>query len=200
MSNAVRTDRALIGPNAVLQAVPVLDRIVGRETRDRVLARAALHRLPDGTRMIPETLAASLHRVIRQELPQVAPQIGTEAGIATANYILARRIPKLAQGVLRCLPPGASAALLSRAISKHAWTFAGTGSFRVVTPWVFEIHDNPLIRGEADGAPMCHWHTAVFARLYQALVSSRTVCQEVVCGAQGGGVCRFELWLHPRKV
>ena len=86
-----------------------------------------------------------------------------------------------------------------KAIAKHAWTFAGSGSFRVVTPWRFEIVDNPIVRGERSDTPLCHWHAAVFERLYQVLVDRTAMCREVACCAvTGGNTCRFDITLAGR--
>lgn len=159
-----------------------------------MLARAGIVRIPDGTHMIPETLAARLHRQIRLDAPRFAPQVSARAGIATANYILANRIPKPARIVLRYLPAGAAARLLSKAIDRHAWTFAGSGQFTVLSPWTFKIVNNPLIQGETGSSCLCDWNAAVFERLYQALVSPDCTCKEITCGAQGAGACcRFEM-------
>ncbi|PWJ19335.1 bacteriochlorophyll 4-vinyl reductase [Jannaschia seohaensis] len=194
MSEDVRSGPALIGPNAILQMLPVLDRLGGPERRGQILARAGIFDLPDGTRMIPETQAAQLHRTLRQEEPILAPALAGEAGRATADYILAHRIPRPAQLLLRVLPAGPSAALLSRAIARHAWTFVGSGRFRVVDPMTFEIADNPLVAGERSEGCLCHWHAAVFARLYHVLVAADATCTETSCGAHSPGhPCRFEL-------
>ncbi|GFE48405.1 bacteriochlorophyll synthase 23 kDa chain [Roseobacter cerasinus] len=194
MPRPASSSSGLIGPNAVLQTIPVLDGLLGRERRDDVLSRVELSAVPDGTQMIPETLAAGLHRHIRLIAPAQAARVSTLAGTATANYILAYRIPKPAQILLRCLPATLSAKCLSHAITRHAWTFVGSGQFAALDPWTFDIHNNPLIRAETSSACLCHWHAAVFARLYQALVSTECSCREIMCGAQPpGGVCRFEI-------
>jgi divinyl protochlorophyllide a 8-vinyl-reductase len=182
-----------IGPNAILQMVPVLTDAIGAEAAGALMARAGLHALPDGSEMIPETQAAHLHRQVRRDVPAGAAAIAARAGQGTADYILAHRIPRPAHVILKALPPGPAAWVLSRAIAKHAWTFAGSGAFRVVTPWVFEIADNPVIRGERADDPLCHWHAAVFERLYQVLVSPTATCRETACAACGDPVCRFEL-------
>lgn len=183
----------LIGPNAILQFLPLLDRLGGPERRAQMLAAAGIFEVPDGQSMIPETDAARLHRQLRLDAPELAPRLSEAAGIETANYILAHRIPQAAQVVLKALPPPLAARVLSQAIARHAWTFAGSGAFRVAGPWRFEIADNPLIRGERSEVCLCDWHAAVFARLYGVLVSAKAQCREVQCAAQGGPVCRFEL-------
>ncbi|MBT9289828.1 bacteriochlorophyll 4-vinyl reductase [Prosthecodimorpha staleyi] len=187
-----RRDR--IGPNAILQLLPVIDRQDGPEGTRRMLAAAGLAGTPDGTRMIPETEAAGLHRALRRLMPRQAAGMAAEAGRGTADYILAHRIPKPAQMLLKALPAPLSARLLARAIAGHAWTFAGTGEFRVVDPWTFEIRDNPLIRGETAATPLCAWNAAVFGHLYATLVDRTCRCVETDCAAASGShICRFRI-------
>ena len=189
----MRTSNALIGPNAILQMLPVLDQVVGRTRRDEIFARAGLSTPPDGTQMIPERDAARLHAQVRHDLPYLAPFITRQAGIATARYILKHRIPRPVQMLLKVLPANSSARLLSQAIQKHAWTFTGSGRFEVVDPFCFEIIDNPLIAGERAPRGLCHWHAAVFAHLYSELVAPGMTCEELTCAAQGGRRCLFQL-------
>ena len=184
----------LIGPNAVLQLLPVLDRLGGPERQASMLAAAGIFEVPDGSHMIPERDAARLHHQLRCEEPELAPALTAHAGTLTAHYILRHRIPPAAQTVLKAMPKWAAARLLSRAIAGHAWTFVGSGRLRVVNAWTFEIQDNPLIRGEASDACLCTWHAGVFAQLYRALVTPDCTCAETSCGAQApGNPCRFEL-------
>lgn len=132
-------------------------------------------------------------------LLQLLPVISREAGRATADYILAHRIPRIVQQVLKALPAGLAAPLLARAITRHAWTFVGSGRFRCRDPWTFEITDNPLIRGEHSPVPLCVWHAAVFERLYATLVARDCRCEEETCAAQGlSDNCRFRIRNHGR--
>lgn len=184
----------LIGPNAILQMLPVLETQCGQVRTHALVAQAGLPTVPDGSAMIPETDAAHLHRAVRQLEPARACDILREAGERTADYILAHRIPRAAQIVLKCLPAPLAARLLAGAIAHHAWTFAGSGRFRVLTPWRFEIAHNPLIAGEHSDRPLCDWHAAVFEKLYRTLVAKNAVCVEETCGAQNGGhLCIFSL-------
>ncbi|MCK0148859.1 bacteriochlorophyll 4-vinyl reductase [Marivita sp. S6314] len=191
---------ALIGPNAVLQLLPQIERIGGEARVVQMLAEAGIFHVPDGSQMIPERDAARLHQVLRRDEPDMAPQLATQAGRATADYILAHRIPEIAQLLLRMLPAPLAARALSKAIEKHAWTFAGSGAFRVVTPWCFEIAQNPIVRGEHSDTPLCHWHAAVFARLYQVLVHPKSICREVACCAlDHAHACRFEVFVSTMR-
>lgn len=193
MSEDAQRADALIGPNAILQMLPVLDEVLGKAGRAQMLARAGVFDLPDGYCMIPEGDAARLHQQLRRDAPEAAPRVATLAGLNTADYILAHRIPKPAQTILRILPAPLAAKLLSRAIAKHAWTFAGSGAFSVLDPWHFEIAGNPIVHGEHGDACLCHWHAAVFTRLYRRLVTRGAFCIETTCCAQGAPSCRFEI-------
>lgn len=183
---------ALIGPNAILQTVAILDRFEGRVLRDRVMTRAAVPLPPPESGMIPERDAAAVHRAVYLELPDRGTGLLRLAGLATGDYILRHRIPPVAQRLIRALPAPLGARMLSAAIARHAWTFAGSGSFRVIAgrPLVFEVTDNPL--RDPDGHP-CVWHAAVFERLFSRLVWPDLTVHEVACQAQGAEVCRFEL-------
>ncbi len=183
----------LIGPNAVLQLVPLLDHAGGPDWREALIGRAGLDALPDGSGMIPEAPVARLHQAMRHDRPDLAAGLGWRAGLATGDYILAHRIPRAAQVLLKALPWRLSARLLSQAIARNAWTFAGSGQFLVITPQIFALRANPLVRGEVADHPICDWHRGVFTRLYQALVHPSMTCHEARCCAMGHAACRFEM-------
>lgn len=194
MSEEADRAQGLIGPNAILQLLPVLDRLDDPERRDRILAEAGIHELPDGTSMIPETDAARLHRQVRLEEPTLAAAMVADAGQGTAEYILANRIPRPVQGLLKALPPFVAARLLSKAIARNAWTFVGSGTLHTPDPWTFEITANPLIAGETSEACLCDWHVGVFQHLYRTLVTPNCRCIETTCGARApDNRCRFEI-------
>lgn len=182
----------MIGPNAVLQLVPVLeDHQKGLSAR--LMAVAGLEGLPSDQGLMPEGPAARLHGAVRRELPEAAPALLAKAGQRTADYILAHRIPPLAQRVLKALPPVLAAPILEKAIARNAWTFAGSGRFRVAGRGLFEVEANPLVAGERAATCQCHWHAAVFERLFRILVDDRLRAHETGCLACGDSVCRFEL-------
>ncbi len=187
------SEPAQIGPNAVLQLVPVLMDRAGAQACATLLDRAGIRDLPDGLSMIDEGPVVRLHQAVRTEMPDLAESMARDAGIGTARYILAHRIPGASQRLLRALPWRLSALLLAKAIAKNAWTFAGSGHFRVHSPLVFELRDNPMVRGETAEAPICHWHAAVFETLYRRLVHDDLRCVETHCAATGHDCCRFQL-------
>ncbi|MGY6547601.1 MAG: bacteriochlorophyll 4-vinyl reductase [Roseinatronobacter sp.] len=188
---------ARIGPNAVLQHLPVLDAAIGAPLRAALLFRAGVDVPRPDAGMLPEDEVARLHHAVRLFLPDRAPAIQRAAGLATGDYILANRIPRPAQALIRTLPGWAAARLLALAIARHSWTFAGSGQFRIVShsPLTFEITANPLAQGPAAG-PVCDWHAAVFERLFTRLVWPRAHVREIACAAQGAPSCSFEITPH----
>ena len=162
---------ARIGPNAILQLVPVLDRMEGRAARDHLMGAAGVTVPPADAGMWPEAQCRAAHLAVWQGCGDRAGAILAAAGQGTADYILAHRIPGPAKALIRSLPAPFGARLLTAAIAKHAWTFAGSGRFGIASrrPLTFQITDNPLA---FPGRP-CPWHAAVFARLFQALVWSK---------------------------
>lgn len=183
-----------IGPNAVLQHLPVLDAMIGVRLREALLHRAGVAEPQPDAGMLPEDEVARLHNAVRLFLPDRAPEIQRVAGLATGDYILANRIPVLAQQLIRALPAWAGARVLSAAIAKHSWTFAGSGMFRIVSyaPLTFEIRNNPLAVGASAG-PNCEWHSAVFERLFSALVWPDSQVVELACSCSATPTCLFRI-------
>lgn len=184
-----------IGPNALMQLAPVLDRTEGEAARRALFAAHGLMEVPDGSAMIDEGLVAAIHQDMRLRFPHEARSMARKAGLATGDYILANRIPAPARALLRALPAPLAARALTRAITAHAWTFCGTGRLAAHPghPTVFEIAANPVVRGEIRMRPICDWHAAVFERLFSALVHRQARVREVTCCAMGHEACRFEI-------
>jgi divinyl protochlorophyllide a 8-vinyl-reductase len=151
--------------------------------------------------MVAESEAARLHVGLRAILPPPRAEAAlAQAGRLTADYLLANRIPRPAQTLLKLLPARLAAWALMRAISANAWTFAGSGAFSfsvdlfsVASGAEARIRDNPLCRGLRAEAPACVWNAAVFETLFRALVSPSSRAKEIACGAQGDESCRFRL-------
>ena len=183
-----------IGPNAILQLVDVLERQGQGEILSTVLAEAGVERPARDAGMLPETDCAAVHQALRRLTPD-AEGLLEEAGLATGEYILANRIPKAAQAALRVLPGALAAPVLTKAIARHSWTFAGTGEFRVETsrPLVLSVTRNPLVAGWRAKRPQCIWHVSVFRRLYGRLVWPEARVRETACCACGDPACRFEI-------
>ena len=172
----------------------MLEREVGADGLQVLLDDMAFEALPDGSEMIDETEAARFHRLVGRFFPRRRHDLARSAGEATAEYIIEHRIPGFARRWLERLPTVLAERLLCRAITSHAWTFAGSGTFRHVssTPVVFVIEGNPLALGDAPGHS-CDWHAAVFRRLFERLIGGGYSIIETHCGANGDAGCRFEI-------
>lgn len=181
-----------VGPNAVIQLGEALrDRLGERAVRD-VFAHANLnHFLIDPpSDMVAEDAVKDMFRSLYCRLPSAtAAAVAAEAGRRTADYLLANRIPGLAQATLKLLPARLAAPLLLSAISSNAWTFAGSGALhtRSGSPNLIEIAENPI------AIPGCVWHVAVFKRLFRALVMSNAEVRHPQCCHAGAPTCRFEI-------
>lgn len=182
----------MVGPNAVLQLEAALRSRLGPTGADWVFAAAGqsnlLHEPPK--EMIDERVPSALFGALWRELPaDEAAEIAHEAGLRTADYILANRIPKPAQLLLKWLPARLAAPLLLKAIQKSAWTFAGSGTCRVRPGRIsrIEIAANPL------AMPGCVWHVGVFERLFRTLVSPSCRVRHFHKGTAGETVCGFDI-------
>lgn len=185
-----------IGPNAVIQTLAALyDHNEGAAQFEAICAAAGLDaadRAP--TTMIPDAQVAALYAAIADALGLDAVRaIGCDAGLRTADYVLANRIPGFAKALLRAVPARWATALLTRAIAAHAWTFTGAGAFSVIArdPLTIALEDNPVSRRLRSDAPVCGFYEAAFTRLYAKLADRRLVFQETECASSGGARCVF---------
>lgn len=187
-----------IGPNAIIRVAEALLQRHGRVATAALFERAELlHylRVPP-TGMVDEREVQRLHGAVRAQLNGTAAQrVAVDAGCATADYLLAHRIPRPFQHLLAWLPASWAARLLVAAIARHAWTFVGSGRFEVRPgrPLRLIIRSNPLCRGLAQEVPACDYHAATFERLFRALVHPRSTVHEMACEARGDAECRFEV-------
>lgn len=189
---------ARIGPNAITRLAEVLPGIAGADRAEQVFASAGLiaHWRTPPQAMVDEAEVARLHATMRQLLGEgPARAAARAAGARTADYLLANRIPRAVQALLKRLPAAAAARLLLRAIGSHAWTFAGSGAFSAKPgrPVRFSITGNPLCRGLASDAPSCDYYAATFERLFRVLVHPAARVVETACETCGDDACRFEI-------
>ena len=187
---------ARIGPNAVLQLAEALDE-AGADTR-AVFAAAGLtgHLDAPPTTMVPETDVIALYAALRRVAGEArAHAIARDAGVRTARYLLAHRIPRPAQAVLKALPPRLAARLLLTLIARHAWTFAGSSALEIGhgRPSRVVFADSPIARGATATAPVCDFYAGTFEGLFQALVAPRASAHETACAATGAPACTLSL-------
>ena len=163
-----------------------------------VFAAAGLQRHLDAPprEMVDELEVALLHRTLVAQLGAGgARDISQLAGRLTGDYLLAHRIPLAAQRGLGVLPRRVAARLLTIAIARHAWTFAGSGqfSYRFVPFPRLQLARSPLCRLLQLPEPACHYFSATFARVYGAILRTEVTAEEVACSATGAPACVFEL-------
>ena len=187
-----------IGPNAITRLAEVLPALVGSTATQRLFEHAGLatYLATPPEQMVDEAEVTRLHRTLRNDFgPALAAEAARQAGSRTADYLLAHRIPKPVQALLKALPAPLAARVLLAAIRRHAWTFAGSGSFTAVAgqPVVLTIRHNPLCKGLSADAPACDFYAAVFERLFRVLVHAGATVAETACEACGDAECRFEL-------
>ncbi len=183
---------ARVGPNAIIQLGETLKHRLGERCALDVFERAGLPAMlsEPPTDMVSERVVKTVFDALFDTLDvEQATAIAREAGVRTADYIMANRIPAPARFVLKALPAALAAPVLLRAISRNAWTFAGSGAVTVHagTPHVLEVTGNPIT------TPGCVWHVGVFERLFQSLVARHASVSHTQCGRDGGDICRFEI-------
>lgn len=194
-TEAIRPDGA-IGPNAVTRMTQAL-RALGDDTLcRRIFVRAGLahHLAAPPTRMIPESDVAVLHRAAIEELGEArAAEISREAGRLTGEYLLANRIPALAQRVLKRLPRGIAARILVAAIARHAWTFAGSGAFAYAfaPQLTLKLTGSPICREIRTQEPACAYYAATFERVFAEILGPTLSVKETECAAIGAPACVF---------
>ncbi|MCU0887135.1 MAG: bacteriochlorophyll 4-vinyl reductase [Rubritepida sp.] len=185
-----------VGPNAITRVAEALRAHRGERMCREVFAAAGLtrHLEEPPTRMVAEEDVAALQRALRARLGDPhAARISREAGKLTGDYLLAHRIPRPVQWLLRALPAGLAARLLLATITRHAWTFTGSGTMRAEpgNPARVVITGCPLSRGQRADHPLCELYAMTLERLFTRLVHPATVVREVACEGMGAPACVF---------
>jgi divinyl protochlorophyllide a 8-vinyl-reductase len=193
-----RTEPAQIGPNAIVRTLEALRERIGEPATLELLEAAGLQRyaLESPATMVPEDHVIALYQTLRGRLNAAdANAVARVAGLKTADYLLANRIPAAARTVLRLLPPRLASPMLLSSISKHTWTFAGSGTVQIREgpPPRIVVADCPICRGTAAGASLCAYYAGTFEGLFRSLVSRKAAVAEVACAAQGAPACTFEI-------
>ncbi len=187
-----------IGPNAITRMAEALAEEVGSAATRRVFAACSLAHYLDAppAQMVAEADVSALHAAVVRELDlDTVRAVCRSAGLRTADYLLAHRIPRLAQGVLRRLPPGLASRLLLAAIARNAWTFVGSGQFQATggaSPRI-AIAGCPICQQLRTATPACAYFAATFERLYRELVHPTAIAYEVECAAMGAAACVFQV-------
>jgi divinyl protochlorophyllide a 8-vinyl-reductase len=191
MPRVAKQGSRAIGPNAVIQLARAVRSQCGADSVQRLFQTAGLlHYLArEPEHMVPEDDVVRLYAALSSHCaPADAERLSAQAGFLTGQYLLAHRIPRRVQSVLKLLPARLAAWILLRAIARHAWTFAGSGRFSVTShrPLVVEIAGGPLSAGLATSRPLCSFYAATFEALFRALIDQRTQCATALSVEYGG--------------
>ncbi len=187
-----------IGPNAILQVFTVLEEKAGAGKRDAIARYAGLSRylLKTPSSMVAENEVVQLHKAVRQALPTTqADDVLREAGSRTALYILEHRIPKIVKSVLKRMPARIAGRALLHAIARHAWTFAGSGTFRFEGgyPARIELADCPACFQVYGPGEECVYYTATMEGLFRALAHPNACVLEQLRPDSDGRTRHFRL-------
>lgn len=188
----------LIGPNAITQMAAALFAVSGAPLRRDIFEDAGLARYlcAPPAHMIPEDDVARLHRAAIDRLGEAkAAEVSREAGRRTGDYLLANRIPAVAQRALKFLPRPLAARILVAAIARHAWTFSGSGEFSYdFAPHLrLRIARSPICKELRTEAPACAYFTATFERVFGEMLGPSLSVTETECAAMGAPACVFEV-------
>lgn len=188
----------VIGPNAITRMAEAMAAMGGDGLCRDVFASAGLsdYLATPPTRMIPAADVAFLHAAAIERLGEAcAAEISWRAGCLTGEYLLAHRIPPIAQRILKVLPRVLAARILVGAIARHAWTFAGGGTFSYdFSPQLtLRLKRSPICRGLRTQEPACTYFAATFERVFAEMLGPSLRVTEAECEATGAPACVFEI-------
>jgi divinyl protochlorophyllide a 8-vinyl-reductase len=187
-----------IGPNSVIRLAEALDSFESRAVTSRIFGACGVGQYLDKppADMVDEAEVASLHREMHRAFGDSrARSVAWVAGRRTADYLLANRIPRPAQRVLKLMPAKLASRILVEAIKKNAWTFAGTGEFSATHRGgaIISIANCALCRDCHSTTPYCDYYSGVFEHLFAELVHPRAIAREIACSAMGAPKCVFAI-------
>lgn len=180
-----------IGPNSIIQTVAALEEHFGKTEAEAILKRIGqghwIGNLP--TEMTEESKFHSLVTALAKEIgDNKTASILEESGRRTAAYLLRVRIPGLFQKVLKMLPAAPAFSLFLFAISKNAWTFAGSGEFS------YSGGKNPeiIVRVTHPTNPVVgNFYLGTFEALLEELVNPKTSIDPAIKKQNGSILCTY---------
>lgn len=187
---------AKIGPNALIQTVRAL-----REMASEVQVIAVLRQCNQEyllhqpvAEMVDEQLFAALVQTLVNQLGvDQAHQILQSSGQLTADYLLHHRIPRPFQMLLGLLPHRLALKLLLAAIGRHAWTFAGSGSFHYTVGRRSQlVVTSPIQPAEA----VCGFYGGTFDHLIRVLIDAEARLNTTVSVQAGQSRCFYKVCLR----
>ncbi|AAM73232.1 MAG TPA: bacteriochlorophyll 4-vinyl reductase [Chlorobaculum sp.] len=163
-----------IGPNSIIQTVGALETAYGKNETEKLLKKIGqgylINNLP--SEMVEESKFHALVTALQKELGETATAgILKESGERTAKYLLKVRIPGPFQTIVKLLPAGLAFKVLLFAISKNAWTFAGSGEFSYGS----KPSPNVMVKVTFPSHPVVsNFYLGTFTALLRELVSPKT--------------------------
>jgi len=187
---------ARIGPNSIIQTFNALNTRFGQE-RTKAIFLSAGHEKYIGnlpTEMVNE---AEFHALVKALLAEIgekeAAEILKNSGQRTAEYLLKNRIPGIFQSLVKLMPKKMGMKLLLFAISKNAWTFAGSGAFS------FEVGKAMYIRVRVSfpSKPVvAYFYGGTFDKLLRTLIDPKADVNIEERTQKGEIDCFYNVALH----
>ncbi|HMR68571.1 MAG TPA: bacteriochlorophyll 4-vinyl reductase [Anaerolineae bacterium] len=182
-----------IGPNALTQTVRALSEMCSEAQVAAILRQCGQEYLlhEPVTKMVDEQAFADLVATLTGQLGLAQAQhVLWRSGHLTAMYLLRHRIPRPFQWLLKPLPPRLGLRLLLAAISRHAWTFVGSGSFDYNVGRSSQLTVTTSIRPvEA----VCRFYGGTFAHLIRVLINDRAQLETTVSSQEGQPCCIYTI-------
>ena len=181
-----------IGPNSIIQTVAALEAKFGKKEADTILKKIGqghfIGNLP--TEMIEESKFHAMVTSLQKELGDKATAgILKESGERTARYLLKVRIPSIFQKLVKLLPSRPAFKIFLFAISKNAWTFAGSGEFTYSRNQPPEITVNVTFPSHP---VVGNFYLGTFNALLQELVNPATKIKPDIRKENGSIRCHYQ--------
>lgn len=167
----------------MLEMAKAIQGVMGKEYVPIALRDAQLFRLPELNKPVREDKAALLNQAVRKLWPDEAYDICSQAGREAAMRIMEQHITERAATMLSKMSRATGAWLLAKTARQNAWMFSGSCEFFVESESLFVLHANPVVFGETSSTMVCHFHAALFEKLFSTLIHLRLVCDEIACTA-----------------
>jgi divinyl protochlorophyllide a 8-vinyl-reductase len=182
---------ARIGPNSIIQTVAALEATYGKSQAEKMLSKIGqgylVGNLPK--EMVEEAKFHTLVGALQKEIGETATsRILQESGERTARYLLKVRIPGIFQKFVKLLPPRPAFQLFLFAISKNAWTFAGSGEFAYTMTRPPEIS----VKVTFPTQPVVgNFYLGTFTALLQELINPKTKIKADIRKENGDIRCNY---------
>ena len=180
-----------IGPNSIIQTVGALETAYGKQRTEELLTTIGqghwIGNLP--SEMVEESKFHALVTALEKEIGEKATAgILKESGERTAKYLLRVRIPGPFQKIVKLLPSGLAFKVFLFAISKNAWTFAGSGEFGYAS----KPYPNITVKVTYPSHPVVgNFYLGTFSALLRELIDQETTIRPDIRKEGNAIVCKY---------